>query len=245
MNKIKSNKTSANLARIIIFALIGVIILLYSLTNSIKSVAYDKDYYYQYSRDNNIKSIAMIDQEDLENRYSALIDYIKIGDANLINNYFNEKEVAHMEDVHELFNLNNSILSITLIISIAFYVYLLVNIKKSKYAIDKNDLVDRKKKNIDIVVTSILLILGLVAIVGFLVYKDFNSYFIKFHELFFDNDLWLLDPRTDIMIRMLPEDYFMKLAFRILFRFLTKVGLIIVILLAYKNIILRRKNVWI
>ena len=36
----------------------------------------------------------------------------------------------------------------------------------------------------------------------------FDALFIRFHRLFFTNDLWLMDPRTDAMIRMLPEDFF-------------------------------------
>lgn len=37
---------------------------------------------------------------------------------------------------------------------------------------------------------------------------DFNKYFIKFHEIFFTNDLWLLNPLTDRMIMLLPEVFF-------------------------------------
>ena len=41
---------------------------------------------------------------------------------------------------------------------------------------------------------------------------DFNALFIRFHELVFTNDLWLLDPATDAMIRMLPEPFFEGMA---------------------------------
>ena len=34
---------------------------------------------------------------------------------------------------------------------------------------------------------------------------DFNSVFVQFHNIFFDNDLWLFDPAEDFMIRMLPN----------------------------------------
>lgn len=59
---------------------------------------------------------------------------------------------------------------------------------------------------------------GLVAAgagMGYIFSRDFNKYFVKFHEMFFDNDLWLLDPDTDLMIRMLPEGFFADFSVRI------------------------------
>ena len=37
---------------------------------------------------------------------------------------------------------------------------------------------------------------------------DFTRCFTIFHEIFFTNDLWIFDPATDYMIRMLPEGFF-------------------------------------
>ena len=41
---------------------------------------------------------------------------------------------------------------------------------------------------------------------------DFDVLFTRFHHLLFTNDLWLLDPATDAMIRMLPEAFFESMA---------------------------------
>ncbi len=57
--------------------------------------------------------------------------------------------------------------------------------------------------------------LGISGILGVLFASDFNKYFFLFHEIFFDNDLWLLDPATDLMIRMLPEGFFFDMVIRI------------------------------
>ena len=43
---------------------------------------------------------------------------------------------------------------------------------------------------------------------------DFDGLFRLFHSLLFNNDLWLLNPKTDLMIRMLPEAFFVALAVR-------------------------------
>ena len=45
---------------------------------------------------------------------------------------------------------------------------------------------------------------------------NFDRSFVVFHELFFDNDLWIFDPRTDPIIDYLPEALFMRNAFAIL-----------------------------
>ena len=45
--------------------------------------------------------------------------------------------------------------------------------------------------------------------------SDFTKYFTIFHEIFFTNDLWLFDPATDYMIRMLPEGFFYDMVMRI------------------------------
>ena len=44
---------------------------------------------------------------------------------------------------------------------------------------------------------------------------DFNSAFDFFHKLLFTNDLWLLDPETDLLIRICPASMFAGLGLRI------------------------------
>ncbi len=45
---------------------------------------------------------------------------------------------------------------------------------------------------------------------------DFDRAFVVFHEIAFDNELWIFDPRTDPIIDYLPEALFMRNAFAIL-----------------------------
>ena len=42
-----------------------------------------------------------------------------------------------------------------------------------------------------------------------------NSAFNFFHEVLFTNDLWLLDYRTDLLIRLCPASMFMNMGVRI------------------------------
>ena len=44
---------------------------------------------------------------------------------------------------------------------------------------------------------------------------DFNAAFNFFHEILFTNDLWLLNPATDLLIRICPISMFMAMGARI------------------------------
>lgn len=57
------------------------------------------------------------------------------------------------------------------------------------------------------VVGTVLLAWGLI---------DFDGLFTAFHRIAFTNDGWLLDPRTDLLIRLMPTGFFISLAVRIL-----------------------------
>lgn len=45
---------------------------------------------------------------------------------------------------------------------------------------------------------------------------SFDSLFTAFHRLLFTNDGWLLDSRTDMLIRLMPTSFFISLGIRIL-----------------------------
>ena len=55
----------------------------------------------------------------------------------------------------------------------------------------------------------------LVLFLGAVITMNFSECFVIFHEIFFDNDLWIFDSRTDFMIRMLPEGFFYDMVMRI------------------------------
>ena len=43
---------------------------------------------------------------------------------------------------------------------------------------------------------------------------DFDGFFITFHKVAFTNDGWLLNPGTDMLIRLMPEEFFISLGVR-------------------------------
>ena len=65
---------------------------------------------------------------------------------------------------------------------------------------------------------------------------DFNSLFVLLHRLLFSNELWLMDPQTDLIILLMPESFFTLLAgqlLRLLARTLWPLAVILVILLCF------------
>ena len=59
------------------------------------------------------------------------------------------------------------------------------------------------------------LFFALTAALAAIISTDFTKYFIVFHKIFFNNDLWVLDPRTDMLINIVPEGFFFDTAARI------------------------------
>ena len=65
--------------------------------------------------------------------------------------------------------------------------------------------------------------------------SDFNQAFLTFHRVVFDNQLWIMNPDTDLMIRTLPEAFFRDIALRVLAAMLATLVLALLVLLPWKN----------
>lgn len=113
---------------------------------------------------------------------------------------FEGREIKHMVDVKDLFTggfLIKRITGFLSVLSILVLAYL-----------------DKKLLMKGIRMGSMLYFFAIV-VIGIYGVLDFNQAFIIFHEILFTNDLWLLNPETDIMIQMLPLNFFMGIAMRI------------------------------
>jgi len=57
-----------------------------------------------------------------------------------------------------------------------------------------------------------------IAVLGIWAAVDFPSAFTFFHRILFTNDLWLLNPETDLLIRICPQSMFANMGLRIAVR---------------------------
>lgn len=126
--------------------------------------------------------------------------------------FFNDREKAHMADVRTLFLWGIALRRLALIllfVIIATMIGLKMPMKK---------ILPKAYK----IFTGAFL--GVTALLAVIISMDFAKYFTIFHEIFFRNDLWLLDPETDLLINMLPEGFFMDMAARIGIIFVVALG---------------------
>ena len=122
---------------------------------------------------------------------------------------FNAREIQHMEDCQRLFDLLRA-LRLSLAIAAALLVLLSLILEwKEKPA--------RAGSVAPVWIASLILIVPL-AIFGVWAALDFNSAFNFFHRLLFTNDLWLLNPETDLLIRICPSSMFAGMGLRIALR---------------------------
>ncbi len=59
------------------------------------------------------------------------------------------------------------------------------------------------------------LTLTLVMGVGLLALTGFDALFLRFHQISFSNDFWLLDPRTDYLIILFPQGFWFDATIRV------------------------------
>ena len=110
--------------------------------------------------------------------------------------FFNDRETAHLRDVKHLFQITFGVqeLSIAYVFTYVVGVFIWAregSLRRLAIQVLAGSLV----------AITVILALGAVALLGF------DRAFEEFHFIAFSNDLWRLDPRTDHLIQMFPEDF--------------------------------------
>ena len=218
------------LKRIISYSFnLGLIVLLFGLV--LNFMCFNKSFYrYEYSRLDTAASIGM-SSKDLEKTTDVLLGYLK-GDYEDLTisvkvngesrEVFNEREKAHMVDVLALYNGFQTIVrSCAIIVGLSLIAIFVLKIR----------VFDIKRSY-----THCLMIFGgfLLAIIIFCL-VDFNAFWTQFHHIFFTNDLWLLDPNTDILIQMVPGPFFNDLVLGIIILFGLSLALYYILLRILKG----------
>ena len=111
---------------------------------------------------------------------------------------FNQKEQQHMADVQGLFRLCNGQVWAFLTVAV-----IAVMIEFRLFSEERTLRTFRR---------TVAIILTAVAAIAAAAVIDFDSLFTLFHQIAFTNDLWLLDPRTDLLIRLMPIEFFISYA---------------------------------
>lgn len=170
------------------------------------NTATDSALYYDIQQKENVD--AGIDAAAMQ-ELDALLAACLAGDRDALDSteLFNADEKAHMDDVADIFAAMRLVKNGAFALSALMLVWVYYN--RSRFS--------RRLIRICVAAGAALFFLPLVCI-GAWAALDFNSAFTAMHHLLFSNDLWLMDPRTDLMIRMLPERFFVSIGIKLAVR---------------------------
>ena len=206
-----------------VLALLGTVCcILAGVLAAVNWIGTDDALYYRLQTRENVLDTAGISGEDLAALDAALADCLK-GNPNAfsagtddgsatgplkvevfgqLQPAFNERELTHMEDCRQLFVLLRQVRDALLI---AGPLMLLLGALLCW---------NRKRVRLAAWIAPLVLLIPLGAFAAWAA-MDFNSAFNFFHRLLFTNDLWLLDPHTDLLIRICPAGMFMNMGAQI------------------------------
>jgi integral membrane protein (TIGR01906 family) len=119
---------------------------------------------------------------------------------------FQEHEAAHMADCRDLIRLDT-------MVCIACGIAALLLTACGLWCRDG------RRDFLRGMIRGMLGVAGIVLILGTWAAVNFSGLFVTFHKVAFRNDGWLLNPRTDLLIRLMPVSFFVRLGLRGLLRF--------------------------
>src|SRR5438128_2223549 len=168
---------------------------------SLRGLVTDRELMLRGFRDNQVATTTGLDDPQLQRIADAFVAYFQgppgqiqmqvtaFGQPRLL---FNDKEVAHMEDVQSLiqFFLRMQLVAAAIV---ALRIGIAVASDRAAAPIGRE------------LLWSTALMITLVALVGVLSLMDFDALWTRFHQVAFRNDLWQLDPTRDYLIMLFPE----------------------------------------
>ena len=193
--------------------LCGFALMIILLITSIEAVTYWTPGYYEkeYAKYGVLNDVHM-EMDDLLDVTDEMMAYLRGSREDLHvptivdgqpREFFNDREIAHMEDLRGRFLGGLALRRISLGLIVACVILLLLLKADIRRVLPK------------MICIGSALFFAVLAVLAGIISTDFNQYFIMFHHIFFNNDLWMLNPDTDLLINIVPEPFFMDTAARI------------------------------
>ncbi|MGI6129270.1 MAG: TIGR01906 family membrane protein [bacterium] len=120
---------------------------------------------------------------------------------------YKDYELAHLADVHHLFRSGVTVRNLAAMLFISGIVLIIFPQKKHRWRLIASAIAAGS--------TGAIFLFALLLLA---VQTNFNQAFTYFHYLSFDNMLWQLDPATDNLIRLFPEQFFFNATVAIVMR---------------------------
>lgn len=161
---------------------------------------------YQYGFDKyNVSAATGLDRSELTRAARELIHYfnsreepiqVRVRAGGEDFELFNKKEQIHLKDVKGLVRLDYAVQRMTLAYVLGYILASLLWGGALRRGLARK------------VLWGSALTLGLMLLLGVVNLFGFDQFFLGFHLVSFSNELWMLDPSKDFLIRMFPEGFF-------------------------------------
>ena len=151
-----------------------------------------------YQKENLAPKIGTTYEELIKNT-TNLLDYLN--HKTILNlDWYTDKDILHMQDVRTLYSLSYKTMIFFIIVFTISTILLIILCKKRTIFYIKN--------TFNKVLLAFIIVIGILSCI---ISYNFTSFWIKFHQLLFSNDLWLLSPDESNLIQMVPEEFFISL----------------------------------
>jgi integral membrane protein (TIGR01906 family) len=177
---------------------------------SLRGLVTDRDFMLRGFEDNDVATTTGLDDAQLGRIADAFVAYFQAPRGQIQMQVtafgqprplFNDREVAHMEDVQALiqfFLRMQLIAAAVVVVRLGFTIV----VDRSAVPLGRDML------------WSTGLMVALVILVGVLSLLDFDALWTRFHQIAFRNDLWQLDPSSDYLIMLFPEPFWFAATIR-------------------------------
>jgi len=179
----------------------AILIAVLVISASVTLTLFDRSSYTRMQEKLSLPEAAGISEEELLANYNALIDYNSIfftGPLEFPTLAMSEAGRIHFEEVKAIFSVFQIALIVSAALTALFGLMLL-----------------RKRRHRFLALGGILTLAIPAAIVCVVAAVGWDRFFVLFHELFFNNDYWVFDAKTDPVILILPDAFFMHCLLRI------------------------------
>ena len=197
------------------------------LLTDVQLVAYDRDYYRNEYIKYNIPNSVGMSMDNLMDSTEELLLYLENKREDLDfkgsfavgeEEFFSQRDKHHMVDVKGLFIKGFYIRNLSFIYILAM-LFLILWRKPVR-----NQVRRLARYGIAAAVVGVLPVLLVVVLMSI----DFYKYFTVFHEIFFTNDLWLLDPAVDRLVNIFPQDFFTDMAYSISWLYISEMSVLLI-----------------
>lgn len=172
----------------------SLLLTLFLISSSILIILNLRPIYYHFIDSGEINNLYSLSEEEIKKNYDSLIDYnsgFSYKELKLPHLPSSDDGLIHFKEVRSIFILIKYLLAgVSLLLCLGIFL-------------------KPKGEGYEFLLGGGLFSISLIGLLSLFIFIDFGKIFVLFHELAFDNDLWLFDDHKDPIILYLPEKFFM------------------------------------